>query len=579
MKTLAFDVETSGLWPYHGCDMFSYATCDIEGNTEVYRETDKNYLKKLREIWSGKYELVMHNCKFDTTFTEKLLGQRLNHVTIHCTHKMSHILNNHHRSHGLEDLAHELAGYERIDKTVKRLAKKSGGFHKVPVEIMDHYQRMDVERTMLLHSFFWPMIQERCDWLEIYNTEIELVWATMPMEARGLMVHRGRTEKLIENLRGQVEQLREQLFLLAGWRFNPNSDDEIRKLLFKKLQLPMLKQTKTGKSSADKYVLMALKEQTGHPALDIIMKLRSYSRGITTLQSYIDLSDSDMILHTSINTCKAITSREATSHPNLQNVSKSEVLLNPYPIPARVAFRPRPGYVNLHVDYAGIEMRLLVHYSQDPRMIEEMNKPKGDPHALAALVFYGDRFLNAEGSLKKTLRSAAKNANFAIPYGASIVKVAQTLGIPFSEAKAVFKAYKNMFGPLVGLSKTISGQVEENGYIETAFGRRLHVPRSKGYIGTNYLIQGTAAGVLKRAQNRVHRYNVEETDNDVKLLLPIHDEIVIEYPRSRLNVLPDYMKDINELMIDFPQFDVPMGIEADITTASWEQKTPLRIPA
>ena len=588
MRVVAYDTETTGLQAYHGAEMFSYSTATEKGRTFVQR-LDGSRLrrlqgrKRLAKLWSDtSVAKSMHVAKFDLTITEKCLGRRLDDHPVHCTHKMSHLLQNHHHGHSLDNLAWELAECPRVDTVMRKLAKKCGGYAKVPEPDMTRYQHADAQREMLLFRFFWPKIRANPQWLECYNTEIELIWATMRMEARGLMVHRPRTEALITRLQKDVDEIREQLFDIAGRRFNINSPPQLRRFLFRDLEMPVLGLTKKDKKeSTNKFVLVELCERTHHPALNMILKLRSYSKGVTTLEKYLSLADADDIIHPTINTCGAGTSRESCENPNLQNVQTLGVLLNPFSVPEREAFRPRPGYVNLHVDYAGIEGRLLVHYSGDPEMLQCINEGDGDIHSPAGEEFYTykDRWLEARKTERKSLRGAAKNANYAAPYKASNRTLGKILGLKGRAASVGIAAYKKRFPKYVGLNDTVSEEVIRDGYVDTAFGRRLHVPIHNAYIGTNYLIQGTAAGILKRAQNRVHEYNEDATGGEVKILLPIHDEIVIEYPRERMSDLPGYLKDIRSLMIDFPQFKVPMEVEVEVSTSSWQRKREVKIPA
>lgn len=590
---IAYDVETTGLYPHSDAKMFAYSLCDEEGNTSVQRLDgsplrQKQGARKLQEVWSDKKkrseEKVAHNAKFDIAFTEKFLGKRLRGHTVHCTHKMSHILQNNHPGHSLDNLAWELAEYPRIDGSMRRLAKMCGGYHKVPERKMNEYQALDTERDMLLYLFFYPKIKKNKKFLEIYNTEIDLIWTTVDMERRGMLLHVPRTKKMIKDLQVKVDNIREKLFSEVGRRFNFRSDNELRKVLFQQYGLPVVKKTKKGKQpSTDKHVLLELREKYNHPVINYILQLRSYTKGITTVEDYLDIADADGIIHTTINTCAAVTGRQSSEHPNLQNVQKSGVLLNPYPVLARDCFRPRPGYINIHIDYSGIEMRLLIEVSQEREMIDCLLHGDGDVHSLAAAVLYESLFTEERDDKRRsTLRGSGKNTNFAKPYGAGTAKVAQTLGLKLlgktmADAIKAVKRYEARFPKLSNLNKTISKQVLATGFVETNFGRKLYVPRDKPYMGTNYVIQGTAAGVLKRAQNRVHRYNIEKTGGEVKLLLPIHDEIVLEYPRKMMPYLPDYLRDVRKLMIDFPQFDVPLDVEAEVVTSSWEHKRKIPI--
>jgi len=119
--------------------------------------------------------------------------------------------------------------------------------------------------------------------------------------------------------------------------------------------------------------------------------------------------------------------------------------------------------------------------------------------------------------------------------------------------------------------------VEEQGYVVTMFGRHLSVPIEKSYIGLNYLIQGTAAEIIKRAQVRVDAYLRKYTGRELCILLPVHDELIIECPRRRLRDARDIMRDIVNLMVDFPEFDVPLDVEIDLVVRDWDHKAAYKL--
>ncbi len=593
-QVIAYDVETTSLYPYHGGEVFAFSTCNQQGETFVQRIDGSALrqlqgMKKLRELWSDKNKHIpksCHDAKFDLTYTMKALGKNLIDHQFHCTHKMSHILQSHHTSHRLKELTWELAGYPRDDEIeVKKYARAIKDYSKVPEHVMTRYQANDAERGMLLQEFFYKKIQANPQFREIYQAEIDLIRVTIPMEARGVRVVPQRCSKLIKWMDKRITLLRDQIDHYAGRHINPNSDRDIRKLLFYTLGLPILERTeKTKEPSTKKAVLLQLKdsEEHTHPALDAIIEYRSYVKGIAMVQSYLDLSDADGILHTDINTCGASTSRQSSSHPNLHNVSKTGVLLNPFPVPARRCFAPRPGYVNLHIDFAGIEMRLIIFTTRDPRMLKIINDPDdSDVHAAAATVFYQRRFtrLAMKDPMRKTLRDAAKNANFAKPYGASGIKMGKILGVSAKEGIAATRRYAQAFPGASNLIGLMASQVRERGYVETSFGRKLFVPKSMSHMGGNYRIQGEAAEILKRAEIRVNKYLEDATGGEARMILTVHDEIVVEYPRDRLGDLPGVLRDVRRIMIDFPRYDVPLEVECEISTTSWESLQEYKIDA
>jgi DNA polymerase-1 len=585
---LAVDVETTGTDPWGSARIFSYSVTDWYGYTEIFRSCHKDFLRLLKHLFrlltssrAGAYNaahrptLIFHNAHFDLRFIGKLLGRPVwREVEFHDTMLLSHIVRNNHYSHALEDLAFDLAGWPKVDAKIAKIAKEVGGYHKVPEAAMDAYQTADGQRTMLLFRWLWPLVQKDKKWLDCYQTELEMVRCALEMENRGVKLSPSRTEALRKELMEEVSELKGRLQRLAWEGFNPKSVYDLRKLLFEDWGVKSRKMTKKGSRSVDKHVLLKIREEADDPRKEIIdgiLKHNSYQTGVAILKGYLESAHGG-IIHPNINTCAAVTSRQSISNPNLHNVSKEDVLLNPFPVPARRCFVPRSGYVNLHVDFSGIEMRLLIHYSKDPVMIQCILEER-DPHDLAALVFYQDRWKEAHGEERKKLRGAAKNANFATPYGAGAEKIVQTLGLPQDEGTRAFDRYKARFPTLTHLSKIIAKQVYNYGHVETAFGRRLYVPKYEAYMGLPYVIQGTAAEILKRAQIRIHKLNRSAANwQHCYLILTIHDEVVLEFPLQQIEEIHNYMSLIRELMTDFHQFSVPLEVEMALVVSDWSKK-------
>ncbi len=597
-RDIAYDVETTGLYVHEGARLFAFSECDEAWNTGIYRLDGKRCkdwaepkarpgepkrgLARMDRIWSDKRQVkVLHNAPLDVDFTEDTLERSLRSQPIRDTMSMSQILQNRHPGHSLAALGYELAEYpDDTDKMVHQYTR--GGkvnYQQIPRYDFDRYQYDDAVRTMLLDQFFWPKIVEN-GWEEIHQMECDLTWTVLDMKRRGVMLDFAKCEKLIVWLDAQCKQDKKKFrFLTRDW-LTPGNDGHVRKVLYQDRGLPILKRTtETKKPSVDKETLRELKEMTDDPVIDIVLRFRSYRIGMSKIRTYMDKADSDGVLHPDIKRTGAKTGRQSCKNPNLQNVSKKQVLLNPYPIPARQCFRPRPGYINLHIDFKGIEMRLLITASGDEYLTKVLRED-GDVHEPAAEIFYGDRFRKAArlrhkskkwANIYKTLRSAGKNANFAKPYGAGSDKIAATLGLPKREGARVVLVYEDTFPGLCNLSTRISEEVREEGHIHTAFGRELSVQRDKAYAGTNYRIQGDAAGIMKRAEIRVNDYLREATGDEVGVLLPIHDELVIQAPRKRIQDLPDILEGIRGRMVDFPQIEVPLDIDVEYCTADWSQ--------
>lgn len=621
---IAYDTETTGL-NRHISDvgMFSYSLGNPDGSTKVHRLDGKiNFVqaKELLSIWKNfSLEKVAHNIKFDAGMTQKYLGNAVDVTKSvwHDTSVQASILFNSHYSMRLKDLCWDLAGIPKEDeKAVKKYVSGGGNYSHVPEYLMDQYQHMDALRVVVLHRFFFPRIERDPKLLACYNNEMELLKVTYRMEERGLYLRRNRCLALRSQLESESEVLLQKAEELLGRsgemkRLNLSNPDVARRLLYDEMSMPVLARTsKSGRPSADKNVIMELHEQyPDNKLLGLILNYRSWKRGISMMNSYLKFADyrGDGCIHPNINTNGARrTGRESCNEPNLQNVEKGSNEAgkkNPYPVPAREVFGPRPGYVNFHIDFRGIELRLLVEYSGDQILIDAIRQEDlgegGGPHNLAASYFYpgmtieeakrwgvtdpdmiagflalyalGKQDVKAKVSAKR-LRDTGKNAHFAGPYGASAEKIAMTLGLPMELARMRFEAYRRLVPNLFGLTGEVISMVKRDGKITNKFGRSFHVPREEAYIGTNYLIQGTASEILKRATVRTDKVLTAISGTPMNILIPIHDELVIECPLEFLPDAPSTLRRVREVMIDFTEFKVPMEIDVEISTTDWSHK-------
>lgn len=591
MDFISFDTETTGLSTWAGARMFSYSTQRPDKRPQVWRcdrfasDAERAHsMRFLRRMFSGKFAtpVMMHNAKFDLHHVSAFLGIRAEErVEYHDTMAMSILLQNDHRSHALKDLAWELARIPTDDeKQVNKLRRAGWKYDAMPRHLMDEYQELDAKRTTLLGEFFLPMIRADKGASAEYDVERELLKTTMRMERRGVMLRRRTCERMIADLREKLDAIRDRARDMTGRRLNLSQPDDVRWLLYDHAKLPITKLTaKAGQASTDKSVLLALRAELKEPceAIELLTQHRSYTRGVAMLRSYLDLADVNDVLHPDIkqNGAKA-TGRESCQNPNLQNV-EDEDKPNPYPVAARDAFRPRPGYVNIHVDYAGIEFRLNVHFSGEQELIDAFNgEEEVDIHSITRDEYwYRDERARLNDEEWAQARQTSKNVNFAIAFGAGMDKVIAMLapsGISPADVIARYRDYKKRWPKLVGMARDLTRVATEQGYVETQFGRRLHLPEHLAYKGVNYRTQGTAAGVIKRAQIRVDRILQDMTGDEARLLLPIHDELVIEWPRKRLRDAGDVWPHIEAAMCNFPELKVPMAIECEIATASWAHK-------
>lgn len=602
---VAYDTETTGLSRRQN-HVFSYATCSLTGETDV-RRLDGSSVRRsmnlvhLENMWDDPNTILsMHYAKFDLGMTEALkrsngkpFGRRWKNF--HCTMLMSRILRNHHYSHGLDDLAWELMGYPKDDDKALKVYTKGAGdgaYMYVPEDLMTAYQESDVKRGALLTRLFLRLIKEAGPKVEkVYQTELDLLPVTLALEDVGVRLLQDQCVETITSLRQRAIDALDEMESITGERMKATTE-RFRDYLYEDLKMPVIKKTKSGLPAIDNDTLAELKFLTKHPALDPAMRYRAWTHGVSTLSGYLERSykSPQGLIYPTINTCKAITLRESSEDPNLQNVDKDEgTVTTPYPIPARSCFGPHHEHVLYFVDFKGQEARIGIFYSGDPLALQVIRgsgpvsaRYNHDIHTLGSTLFLGDIFTreHIKSPVRKLLRSGCKNAWFAKQYGATLPRLVETLQQPFNVVAAGCARFEAALPRLSNLLKDVSRVIYSEGRIQTEFGNYLYVPKSEAHVGVNYLIQCTGALMLKRAQVRVHHYLQQATGGEVKLMLPVHDELQILFPRKRLSEAKHIMRNVCRLMTDFQEADglfvdpfVPFECEVSVATVDWAHKT------
>lgn len=615
---ISLDTETTGLDAYRGDLPFAWSTCNENGEITISRyDTDKHSRQRLQTILNnttiGK---VSHNMHFDINMLISD-GYTIPAGTVwHCTKLMCNILYNLEPSYELDDLAFKYGRYPKDeDLHIKKAAKIYGTYDKIPKYLMDKYQYADAERCMLLFLTFWPKVQQNPETLEQYLVELALVHTTMAFERRGIMVNKKKSDELLQWISDKLQKNEERKKQVLPFPVNLQSPKQLTNLLYNELHLPELKRNKTDTGpSTDKETISLLQnyvESNGKSVdkrsvaiLDCILQERAYTKGKTMIESYINACDDDSILCPHINTHQARTGRESGENPNLQNVQKSASLRTRYPIPARECFRARPQYFLLLKDYGSIEMRIATQLTGSQRLIKLLHE-NFDFHAACAEAFYGSIFTNpgrtfdfyidrdikkhkqefidlskkigkssAEEQIAKKakgiLRSAAKNARFAMLYGAGIRQTASTLMLSMDDVKIGYERDKEAFPEFHQLMRDCMHDVKENGYVETIFNRKLYVNKKAIYAATDYKVQGSAGELFKRSQVRVSEYLRQRwAGYDISIWLVVHDELIIEIPRILLHHLNTIITDIDNLMIDYNEITVPLEVGNKITFYAW----------
>lgn len=392
-----------------------------------------------------------------------------------------------------------------------------------------------------------------------YEIEMPLMKVLAEMELQGVLVDKSILENYSTDLAKQIDVLVKEIYELAGKEFNINSPKQLGEILFDELKLPVLKKTKNGYST-DAEVLERLKLE--HPIIEKILEYRTLSKLKAT---YVDgmlplINEKTGRIHAKFNQTVTATGRISCTEPNLQNIPIRTELGKGL----RKIFVAPNGYTFIDADYSQIELRVLSHIADDATMIEAF-KNGDDIHAITASQVFGVPL----EEVTKQMRSEAKAVNFGIVYGISDFGLATNIGTSRRKAKDYIETY---FEKYPNIKKYMDGEIskcKEEGFVETLWGRRRYVPEIKSNnfnvrqfgerVAMNAPIQGTAADIIKIAMINVQR-ELEEKGLKSKLILQVHDELVIEAENSELEQVKEILIRCMENVIELK---VPLKVEAE----------------
>ena len=405
--------------------------------------------------------------------------------------------------------------------------------------------------------------------LDLFNNiEMPLVKVLGEMQFNGMPIEKDELVSFGNKLKEQIETVKQDIYMSVGEEFNINSTQQLGKILFEKLELPVYKKTKTGYST-DSDILEKLLQE--HPVIEKILEYRSLVKlNSTYVEGLIPyINPKTQRIHSYFHQTITATGRISSTEPNLQN------------IPTRVeqgkqirkAFNTKSGRIFIDADYSQIELRVLAHISKDKHMIDAF-KNNEDIHKQAASKVLG---IPIE-KVTKEQRSEAKAVNFGIVYGISDYGLAQQLGISNKKAKEYIKQYLEKYNGVKAFMDNIVEKAKEDGYVETLFHRRRYIPelKSNNYMirqfgsraAMNTPIQGTAADIMKIAMINVFN-KLQEENLDAKLVLQIHDELIIECDEKIKEKVKEILQDCMENAV---KLDVPLNVETSEATSWYDVK-------
>ena len=433
--------------------------------------------------------------------------------------------------HDMDSAAERYLGLKTI--TYEEVAGKGAKqipFSQVSIETASTYAAEDADVTLRLHRTLWPAIEREPLLGRLYKDfEQPLVPVLLRMERRGVLIDREMLRRQGVELAKRAEELKTAAHAEAGTEFNVDSPKQLQQILYEKMNLPVLRKTPTGQPSTAEDVLEQLAESFTLPQLILdyrsIAKLRStYADKLPT-----QVNPDTGRVHTSYHQAVAQTGRLSSTDPNLQNIP----IRTPEGRRIRQAFIAPPGYVLLAADYSQIELRIMAHLSGDASLIAAFEADR-DVHQATAAEVFGVPL----SEVSTDQRRSAKAINFGLIYGMSAFGLARQLGIGRNEAQQYVDLYFERYpGVKAYMDRTREG-ARETGYVETVFGRRLYLPeiRSRNRALQQYAersainapMQGTAADLIKLAMIAVDRWCEEEGRDDARLIMQVHDELVLE---------------------------------------------------
>ncbi len=586
-RPIAWDTETTDLEPRNanlvgiGCcwgaepDRMAYIPVGHEKGDNLELQLVLNSLKPILE--SARYPKVFQNAKFDR-LVFKNQGINLQGVVFD-TMLASYVLNPD-SSHNLTDLSSRYLSI--VPQSYDDLVPKGQTIANISIPAVAEYCGMDVWGTYRLHDILKTELTAAPKLLALLQ-EIELPLEPIlaNMEDRGINIDAEYLKTLSNVLAEDLAKIEEQTYALAGEKFNLGSPKQLAQILFDKLQLDTkgIRQTKSGYST-DVNTLEKL--QGKHEVVDLILQHRTFSKLKST---YVDalpalIHPKTGRVHTDFNQAVTSTGRLSSSNPNLQNIP----IRTEFSRQIRRAFIPAAGWLLAAVDYSQIELRILAHLSQEPVLITAYNQNEDIHTVTAKLLFESDTVTSEQ-------RRMGKIINFGVVYGMGAAKFGRETGVKTSEAKIFIEKFYDRYPGIFDYLERVKREAIALGYVETVCGRRRYFrfesgklrglkgsdPNSidldnlgnLGQLDAGYLraaanapIQGSSADIIKLAMIEIDKLL---KPYQAKMLLQVHDELVLEIPQDEWEELQPKIKATMEGAIDL---SVPMVAEIGVG-ANW----------
>jgi len=568
-KIFAFDTETTGL------DVINEKILGIsfswQAKTAYYIELsdpkfNKLVLAKLKPIFENdKIAKICHNVKFDYKVL-KVLDIELRGIAFDTL--LAAYLINHNRGLKLEELAFTYLGYKKL-KLADLLDEKPKRKNEIDITLINPtklawYGAEDSDITFRLYKKLYSIIKNNKNLDLLQKMEIPLIPVLANMELNGISLDGKFLSKMESEVKKDLNKLTKKIYKLAGSEFNIASPAQLKKILFEDLEISTqgIKKTKTGFSTN---AAQLEKMKDAHEIIPFIVEYRELSKlqstYITALPELINPKTKR--IHTNFNQTVTATGRLSSSNPNLQNIPIRTSLGKKI----RQAFVVPKNYVLLSADYSQIELRLVAALSSDPKMITSFKKGE-DIHARTAAEIHKIDLKD----VSKEIRRTAKEVNFGILYGLGSLGLSQRTDLNRNEAKEFIEQYFNIYKKVKQYIEYTKDFAHKHDYSQTIFGRRRYFPdinssmpmlrAAAERMAINMPVQGTAADLMKLAMIDLYR-DLPKVSKSSKIVLQVHDELVLEVPKKDLRKVAKFVKKAMESV-----YKLPIPLTVDIETGN-----------
>ncbi len=568
-RVFAIDTETVGLNPRHAT-LVGISIAVAEGEAYylpiAHRTADTGSQLPIATVVAAlqplcqdaSIRILCHHAKFDLPILRRY-GLAIE--TIAGDTLIASYLLDPSGSHSLDTLAerycqHRMIRYEEVVGT----GPTQKTFDEIALETACDYAAEDADFTLRLANHCLPELETQGLLSVFREIEMPLINILIEMEATGFTLDTPYLQRLQQEFAGRLTALRQQIYAAAGEEFNIASAQQLGVILFEKLQLPGKRKTKTGYATdADTLEKLA----TSHPLPQLILDYRSLAKlqstYIEALPKLVDATTGR--LHTTFQQTMTATGRLSSRDPNLQNIP----IRSDEGRRIREAFVAAPGHRLLSADYSQIELRILAHLSEDERLLEAFRQDR-DIHAETAAFLFGVPL----AQLTDAQRGLGKTVNFAVIYGQTAYGMAKQLHIPPGQAQEYIEQYFALYPGVADYRNAILAQARKILAVRTLYGRRRPMPEinnSQAFVRSeaermafNAVIQGTAADMMKLAMIAIAK-NLAARRMETKILLQIHDELILEVPdHEQLDLMTLVQSTMEQIKPPTGAFRVPLTV-------------------